>query len=291
MPLQPSLPAGTAMLPADTFAGDVVLITGAGTLAIAAAIEFARAGARVVVRGLADGALAGADAALSQRVLGIEFDVCDPDRVKEAFDTLESSVGAVSVLVNHAGSARMAASERQTLGEWRTQTAPVLDGTFVCATEYARRRIAAGRRGAVLNVVETTFNGNPGTAAASAARAAVFNLTQSLAVEWAADDIRVNAIAPGLFEGDDTPAHRFARREGVDAAKTVPAHRLGSPQEFGWAASFLCSPYPAYMTGALFVIDGANSLRRGISGPPFQPVRRWAFEFEAASAAPEGALD
>ena len=132
----------------------------------------------------------------------------------------------------------------------------------------------------MLNVVETTYNGNPGTAAASAAKAAVFNLTQSLAVEWAADDIRVNAISPGLFEGDDTPWQRYAARGGIDAAKTVPAHRLGSPQEFGWAATFLCSPFPAYMTGAQFIIDGANSLRRGISGPPFQPVRSWAYEFD-----------
>ena len=90
--------------------------------------------------------------------------------------------------------------------------------------------------------------------------------------------VLLNAISPGLFEGDDTPWQRYAARGGIDAAKTVPAHRLGSPQEFGWAATFLCSPFPAYMTGAQFIIDGANSLRRGISGPPFQPVRSWAYE-------------
>src|SRR5439155_16997839 len=110
MPLQPSLPAGTAMLPADTFADDVVLITGAGTLGMAAATEFARAGAHVAVRGLADGALGGVDAALAERVHSIDFDVCDPESVKAAFDRLEATLGAVSELVNHAGSARMAAT-------------------------------------------------------------------------------------------------------------------------------------------------------------------------------------
>jgi len=125
---------------------------------------------------------------------------------------------------------------------------------------FARSR---GRQGGViLNATDImAFRGGPGVAASAAAGAALVNLALSLSAEWAPRDIRVNTIAVGQFDG----------REGPVDAKTLPALRLGESRELEWAASYLCSPYAAYVTGALFTIDGGDSLRRTLLEAPVRP--------------------
>jgi NAD(P)-dependent dehydrogenase (short-subunit alcohol dehydrogenase family) len=259
------------MLPADTFSTSVALVTTNSHLGHAMALEFARAGARVAIALGPLGMPASGNAEVDQRIQGFDFDPCSESSVRNAFSRIEETLGPVSLLLNNPTAMVMAAVETLDLVGWRAHTQPILDGAFVCSAEFARRRRQVGEGGAVLNLVEPVGPGGTGTGA-------LINLTQTLAVEWAADDIRVNAIAPGLFEGDDSPALRQAARTGRNPAGTVPAMRLGQAHEFGWAATYLCSPYAAYITGAVFVIDGANCLRRGISGPPFTATREWAVE-------------
>ena len=109
---------------------------------------------------------------------------------------------------------------------------------------------------------------------ASAAKAAGVNMTKSLAVEWAPDGIRVNAIAPGLFPHeemrDDLKALR-TQGEAVDATR-APAHRLGQRREIGWAVAWLSSPFASFITGHTLVVDGGNWLRRDFVMPPFTPI-------------------
>ncbi|MES2258447.1 MAG: SDR family oxidoreductase [Pseudomonadota bacterium] len=277
MPLPSSLPAGTRMLAADTFNSDVVLVTeAAGLLALAAALEFARAGARVALS-YQPGSVRPDVSELLQlapRVLCLPCDVTDAGAVAGLFDAVEAELGPVSILLNHHGAAPMAAAERLGLAEWKRVTGQVIDGTFICSTEFARRRIAAKAGGAVLNLVDTmAWNSGPALAHAATASAAVLNLSKTLAVEWGPDNIRVNAIAPGPFAGDAGAAEILAKAQGRDRAHTLPAMRLGQPQEFGWTATFLCSRYSAYTSGAVFVIDGGEYLRRSLSGAPFVPPR------------------
>jgi NAD(P)-dependent dehydrogenase (short-subunit alcohol dehydrogenase family) len=107
----------------------------------------------------------------------------------------------------------------------------------------------------------------------AAAKAGVVSLTKTLAVEWAPDGVRVNAIAPGLFPHDDLPdAIKAARDESLDASRQ-PAGRVGQPHELGWAATWLCSPYTAFVTGHVLVVDGGNWLRRDFAMPPVTPIR------------------
>ena len=109
----------------------------------------------------------------------------------------------------------------------------------------------------------------------TAAKAGVGNLTKTLAVEWAPDGVRVNALAPGLFPHEDMRADLQAlRTEGEDVdARRSPAGRLGRLHELGWAATWLCSPYAAFVSGHTLVVDGANWLRRDFVMPAFVGIR------------------
>jgi NAD(P)-dependent dehydrogenase (short-subunit alcohol dehydrogenase family) len=277
MPLTEPPQLGTAMLPAGTFAGAVVLVTGGGTgLGKAIAVEFARLGASVAVASRKPEHRESGVAAIEQaggKGFGIELDVRDPAAVAAAFDSVEAALGPVSVLVNNAAGNFPVAATRMSANAWRAVTQIVLDGTFFCSTEFARRAIAADRTGAVLNIGATySWTGGPGTAHSAAAKAGVTNLTQSLSVEWAPLGIRVNCLAPGLFPHEDLPAQLREGRTEQDDASRVPGGRVGRPHELGWAATYLCSPYAAYLTGHTLVLDGANWLRRSLRMPPFVSV-------------------
>jgi len=272
------------MLPAGTYAGQVVLITGGGTgLGKAMAKEFARLGASIAIAsrkpehlesGKADIAEVGGD------VFAVPCDIRDAENIAAAFDQIEEELGPVNVLVNNAAANFPVAAETMSPNAWRTVTQIVLDGTFFCSTEFARRRLAAGGGGAILNIGATySWTGGPGTSHSAAAKAGVTNLTQSLAVEWAPDDIRVNCLAPGLFLNEDHPEATVrgikggAGREMSQPASRVPGGRTGVMHELGWAATYLCSPFAAYITGHTLVVDGANWLRRSLVMPEFETVR------------------
>jgi len=277
LPLPPA--SGRPMLPPDTYAGQVVAITGGGTgLGKAMAIEFARAGASVAILSRSDEQRRrGVEAieAVGARAAEAACDVRDAAHVAAAFDTVEAALGPVGVLVNNAAGNFPVAAEDLSPNGWRAVTQIVLDGTFFCSRELAKRCKAAGRPAAILNIAATyAWTGGPGAAHSAAAKAGVVNLTQTLAVEWAAFGIRVNALAPGLFPHDDMAPHMRANRPGgyADGGKTIPAGRVGLLHELGWAATYLCSPYAAYVSGHTFVIDGASWLRRGLQMPEYRPV-------------------
>ena len=158
-------------------------------------------------------------------------------------------------------------------GRW---WAIVLDGTFYCSREFARRHLAAGTPGSIVNIgASYAWTGGPGFAHSAAAKAAVKNLTETLAVEWAPYGIRVNGLVPGLVpaRGRGRPDPRRPGPRCEAEAANVPALRVGLPRELGWAATFLASPYAAYITGATLVVDGANWQRRNLLQPPFRPIR------------------
>jgi NAD(P)-dependent dehydrogenase (short-subunit alcohol dehydrogenase family) len=267
------------MLPPDTYAGQVVAVTGGGTgLGKAMAVEFARAGAAVAILGRSDDhrrrGVVAVEAA-GGRAADAACDVRDAAQIATAFDRIEQALGPVDVLVNNAAGNFPVAAETLSPNGWRAVVQIVLDGTFFCSRELATRLIAAGRPGAILNIAATyAWTGGPGAAHSAAAKAGVVNLTQTLAVEWAAFGIRVNALAPGLFPHDDMAPQMRANRPGgyAEVGRTIPAGRTGALHELGWAATYLCSPYAAYVSGHTFVIDGANWLRRGLQMPEYRPV-------------------
>ncbi|SCK10693.1 NAD(P)-dependent dehydrogenase, short-chain alcohol dehydrogenase family [Variovorax sp. HW608] len=268
------------MLPPDTYAGRVVLITGGGTgLGKAMALEFARLGAAIVIASRKpEHVAAGVEAVrmIGGRAIALPLDVRSPEQVKACFDAAEEALGPVDVLVNNAAGNFPVAAQELSANGWRAVTDIVLDGTFFCSQEFARRRVGQGGGGAVLNIsVAYAQGGAPGHAHSAAAKAGVLSLTETLAVEWAPDGIRVNALTPGLFPHQDHSTDMRAQRpEGYEAEwRRIPALRVGQTHELGWAATYLCSPFAAYLTGHNFVLDGAERLRRSLRMPEFVPIR------------------
>jgi NAD(P)-dependent dehydrogenase (short-subunit alcohol dehydrogenase family) len=278
--LAPPPSLGAAALPAKTFAGDVVVVTGGGTgLGKAIATEFGRLGAAVGILSRDDKHRAAGVEAVQEAggtALAVACDIRDADAIASAFHAVESGLGPIDVLVNNAAGNFPVPAEDMSPNAWRTVVDIVLNGTYLCCRDLARRLIPAGRDGSVVNVgASYAWTGGPGFAHSAAAKAGVKNLTETLAVEWAPYGIRVNGLVPGLMpHADEVTAITDlpGRSEGVD--DRVPAGRVGQPRELAWAATFLCSPYARYISGHTLVVDGANWQRRTAIQAPFVPIRQ-----------------
>jgi NAD(P)-dependent dehydrogenase (short-subunit alcohol dehydrogenase family) len=277
LPEPPEL--GAMALPAGTFDGQVVVVTGGGTgLGKAMAVEFARLGAGVAILSRKEEHRAAGVAAIESvgsKAAGISCDIRQPDQIAEAFDAVESQLGVPSVLVNNAAGNFPVPAEDMSPNAWRTVIDIVLNGTFFCSREFGRRHIAAGTPASILNIgAAYAWTGGPGFAHSAAGKAGVKNMTETLAVEWGPYGIRVNALVPGLFPHDDEvqAIRSVPERRKNDGARS-PAMRVGYPHELGWAATFLASPYASYISGHTMVVDGANWQRRAMLMPEFVPIR------------------
>src|SRR5207247_9797599 len=256
-------PMGESAVPPGTFAEVIVLVTGGGTgLGKAIATEFARLGAAIVIASRKEEHLAaGRDAmeAIGAPVSAVQCDIRQPDEITAAFDTAEAGFGLPGVLINNAAANFPVPAEDMSPNAWRTVVDITLNGTFLCAREFARRHLAAGSPGSIVNVgASYAWTGGPGFAHSAAAKAGVKNLTESLAVEWGPYGIQVNALVPGLFPHEDMTADirgNLDRTSEKDPCQ--PAMRVGQRQELGWAATFLASPYARFISGHTLVVDGA----------------------------------
>ncbi|MFD4565772.1 SDR family oxidoreductase [Streptomyces sp. NPDC058251] len=273
LPVPP--PLGASALPAGTYDGSLVLVTGGGTgLGKAIAAEFARLGADLVIASRREEHLAPARAELAKlgrRVTTAVCDVRDPERIAEVFDTC----GLPDVLVNNAAGNFPVPAEDMSPNAWRTVVDITLTGTFLMTREFGRRHLAAGTPGSIIDVgASYAWTGGPGFAHSAAAKAGVQSLVRTLAVEWGPYGIQVNGLVPGLMPHDDMTDDirgNLDRAEAHDSRQ--PALRVGAPRELGWAATFLASPYARFITGHTLVVDGANWQRRGLVSPPVVPVR------------------
>jgi len=271
--------AGDTALKPGTFDGVTVLVTGAGTgLGKAIASEFARLGAAIVVASRKPEHLDAGTAAieaLGATVVAVGCDIRDPEQITAAFDAAEAALGLPGVLVNNAAANFPVPAEDMSPNAWSTVVDITLNGTFFCAREFARRHLAAGTPGSIVNVgASYAWTGGPGFAHSAAAKAGVKNLTESLAVEWGPYGIQVNALVPGLFPHEDMTADiRGSLDRTSEKDRCQPALRVGERQELGWAATFLASPYGRFISGHTLVVDGANWQRRSLTNPPVVTVR------------------
>lgn len=232
-----------------------VIVTGAARgIGARIAAAFAERGDRV---GLLDREDAGAAAAALPNALALAADVSDEASLEAALDRF----GAVpEVFVHNAGIVRFGPLLELAAADWRQVVDVNLTGCFL-AVRAAARRMRAQRRGCIVNI--TSINGvapGPNAGAYGATKAAVALLTQQMALEWAPDGLRVNAVAPGLIDAGMSepiyadPAVRAAR-EGK-----VPLGRLGTADDVARVVLFLASDEAAYVTGQNLVVDGGVAM-------------------------------
>jgi 3-oxoacyl-[acyl-carrier protein] reductase len=242
--------------------GRVALVTGASSgLGRRFAEILAENGAAVVLVARRAERLAAVQAridAIGGRAISIAADVLDPAAMAQAFDAAEKAFGTVTVLVNNAGVAHSGRAIELPAEEWRRVLATDLDAVFFWAQEAARRMIAAGKQGAIVNIASVLgFGTAKGTAAYATAKAGVVQLTKALALELAFKGVRVNAIAPGWFV---TEINRdfLTSEKGSALTRDIPVGRFGEDGDLDGVLLLLASDAGRYIAGATYVVDGGQ---------------------------------
>lgn len=247
----------------------VVLVTGAGSgIGRATAELFAAEGARTVVAADIDGPSASETARLIEAAGGaaeaVTMDVAEPAAAREVVGGIVEAHGSLDAAVNCAGVRGLVTPVADYPADtWRRVMAVNLDGVFWCMQAEIGAMLA-GNGGAIVNVASgAVTEPHAGLSAYGASKAAVVHLTQAAAVEYARENIRINAVLPGRTR---TPMleeyYRLTPGAESEALESAPMKRLGEPSETAEAIVWLCSDRASYVAGAALLVDGAQHAGR-----------------------------
>jgi len=248
----------------DAFAGRTIVVTGAGSgIGRCTAHELASLGAHVVLVGRKPDKLArvaGELAAEGHASTQHAVDIRDEEGVRATVAAIVKARGRIDGLVNNAGGQFPSPLATISKKGFEAVVATNLTGGFLVAREVFTQSMC-DHGGAIVNMLADAWNGMPGMGHSGAARAGMFNLTQTAAVEWASSGVRVNAVAPGWVasSGLDTYEDPGVRALIPELRRQVPLHRLATEAEVSAAIVFLLSDAAAFITGEVIRIDGGAS--------------------------------
>ena len=245
------------------FSDKVAFVTGAASgIGRATAVAFATEGARVAILDLTENALSEtADAVRNAgaQVLTIACDVSKPKQVEAAIRQVIETFGRLDIAFNNAGVENKAAPVAEIeLDEWDRILDINLRGTFVCMKHELAQMVRQGS-GVIVNTSSGAgVRGVAGGASYAASKHAIIGLTKSAALDYAKQNIRVNAILPGNIE---TPMmDRFTNGDIQKAIDLEPVGRLGKPEEIADAVLWMSADLGGFVTGAAISVDGGWSL-------------------------------
>jgi len=249
----------------DLFKDKVCLITGGGTgLGRAIALRLAGLGCDIVVGARQKERLdetVSLVEGLGRRGLAVSMDLREYTTVKAMAKEAVNRFGRIDFLINGAAANFVKPAEKISAVRWDAVIQVVLNGAFYTSKEIGEVMMKQGG-GKILNLV-TNYGetGGPGVAPSAAAKGGVINLTKTLAMEWAQYNIQVNALAPGPVDTPQTREHLWPTPEIYDAlVQTVPARRMATVPEIADQVCFLLSPAADYITGAVLMADGGQTL-------------------------------
>ncbi len=249
-------------------AGKTALITGA---ARGIGLEFARAyiaeGARVALADINADAVAAAAASLGPQAIDVQMDVTRQDSIDAGFDAAVAQMGHLDILINNAALFSAAPIAEITRADYDKLFAVNVAGTLFCTQAAARHMIPRGQ-GCIINMASQAGRRGEGLVAVyCATKAAVISLTQSAGLNLIAHGINVNAIAPGVVDGEhwDGVDAFFAKYEGKapgqkkrEVGAAVPFGRMGTAADLTGMAIFLATPEAKYIVAQCFGVDGGN---------------------------------
>lgn len=242
--------------------GRVALVTGASSgIGAELARGFARAGAAVALTARRLERLEASAASLTAegaKVCAVALDVTQADSIASAFDRITATLGVPDVIVNNAGIAEPAMFLKTTARSREATMATNFTAAWDVSAEAARRLIAAKRPGSIINVASVLALGvGPGYAAYAASKAALVQMTRSLALEFVRYGIRVNALAPGWFITEMNQEF-FATDAGQDYLRRIPPARAGRLEELLGPAMLLASDAGSFVNGVTLPVDGGH---------------------------------
>ena len=249
-------------IPSYDLSGKVAVVTGGGTgIGRAACIQLAACGAAVVVAGIPQGACsdtAGEIAAFGGLATAVGCDVSDEDQVEHLMDAAVSRFGGLDILIANAGvGGEVLPLLEQSADEFSRVVDVNLKGVFLCGKAAARRMIAQGRGGRIVNTCSIAYiEGGGFHGPYGAAKGGVSTLTRTMAREWAEHGITVNAVAPGLTRtpiNDGLAADPEVLRTFLDK---IPLGRMARPDEIASLMVYLCTESAAFITGSTLIADG-----------------------------------